>query len=187
VRTVLAGDDAARVRAEEADALATAEPGLAVGIRVADCVPVLLIDAASGAVAAVHAGWRGVVREIAPLALARVLGLGGARARRGSVRAAIFPHIRPCCFEVGEEVAQPLEACALAVGADRGAIDRSRDKPHVDLAAIVHAQLVAAGVPAGQIDDVAGCTRCEAARFFSFRREGSRSGRHIAAIVAPKR
>jgi YfiH family protein len=188
VRVVGAGDDAVEVRAEEADALATAEPGLAVGIRVADCVPVVLIDAASGVVGAAHAGWRGVVQEIVPRALERVLELGGERARSSETRAAIFPHIRVCCFEVGEEVAEPLAVSAAKAGVSGDAvIDRSRGKPHVNLSAIVRAQLAAAGVPAAQIDDVAGCTRCEPERFFSFRREGQRSGRHIAAIVAPKR
>jgi YfiH family protein len=188
VRVVQAGEDAALVRADEADALATAVAGCAVGIRVADCVPVLLIDAASGAVGAAHAGWRGVVQEVALRALESVLELGGEHGRVSEVRAAIFPHIRPCCFEVGDEVAQPLATCASKFGAPLPqAIDRTREKPHVNLAAILRAQLARAGVPASQIDDVPGCTRCEPERFFSFRREGQRSGRHIAAIVAPKR
>jgi YfiH family protein len=187
VRVVQAGEDAAQVRVDEADALATVAAGCAVGIRVADCVPVLLIDAGTGAVGAAHAGWRGVEQEVALRALERVLELGGERARVSEVRAAIFPHIRACCFEVGEDVAEPLSACATKFGAPLAAVlDRSRAKPHVDLAAILHAQLMSAGVPAAQIDDVAGCTRCEPERFFSFRREGQRSGRHIAAIVAPK-
>ena len=186
VRIVAAGEDAAVVRKEEADALATAEPGIAVAIRVADCVPVLLLDGLSGAVAAAHAGWRGVVQEVVPRALERVLALGkGSRASQ--VRAAIFPHIRACCFEVGEEVAEPLATSAARASAAPSAIDRARAKPHVDLAAIVRAQLACAGVPLDQIDDVPGCTRCEPDRFFSFRRDGQRSGRHIAAIVAPKR
>jgi YfiH family protein len=188
VRVIQAGEDAAQVRGDEADALATAAPGVAVGIRVADCVPVLLFDPATGAVGAAHAGWRGVEQEVALRALERVLGLGGERARIGELRAAIFPHIRACCFEVGEDVAAPLAACANKFGAPLSeAIDRSRAKPHVSLAAILRAQLMSAGVLAAQIDDVPGCTRCEPERFFSFRREGQRSGRHIAAIVAPKR
>lgn len=187
VRVIDAGEDAARVRAEEADALATAQPGVAVGVRVADCVPVLLVEPLSGAVGAAHAGWRGVVQEVAPRALGRVLELAGERGRAGQVRAAIFPHIRACCFEVGEEVAEPLAQSAARAGASPQAIDRGRDKPRVSLAAIVRAQLASAGVPLDQIDDVPGCTRCEPERFFSFRREGKRSGRHLAAIVAPKR
>jgi hypothetical protein len=63
-------------------------------------------------------------------------------------------------------------------------IDRSRLKPHVDLTAIVVAKLRALGVTAGAIDDVPGCTRCEPERFFSFRRDGKQSGRHLAAIVS---
>lgn len=187
VRVVGPGEVAAGVRAEEADALATREGGLAVGIRVADCVPVVLIDAGSGAVAAAHAGWRGVTQAVVLRALEAVLRLGGERARAAHVRAAIFPHIRACCFEVGEEVAEPLAASAAAAHAPLGVVDRSRSKPHVDLGSIVRAQLLSAGVPNDQIDDVAGCTRCEPERFFSFRRDGQRSGRHIAAIVAPKR
>lgn len=188
VRVVQAGEDAAQVRGDEADALATAVAGVAVGVRVADCVPVLLLDPATGAVGAAHAGWRGVEREVVLRALERVLDLGKGRARIGEVRAAIFPHIRGCCFEVGDDVAEPLARCASKFNAPLSeVIDRSRAKPHVSLAAILRAQLSSAGVPAAQIDDVPGCTRCEPDRFFSFRREGQRSGRHIAAIVAPKR
>ena len=187
VRVIEHGEDPTRVRAEEADALATCQGGVAVGIRVADCVPVLLIDAATGAVAAAHAGWRGVTQAVVLQALQSMLRLGGDGARVKDVRAAIFPHIRVCCFEVGEEVAEPLAGCASLVKAPPGAIDRTRPKPHVNLAAIVRAQLSGAGVPIDQIDDVPGCTRCEPERFFSFRRDGQRSGRHVAAIVAPKR
>jgi YfiH family protein len=187
VRVIGVGEDPAAVRKEEADALATAEAGVAVGIRIADCVPVLLLDALTGAVGAAHAGWRGVVQEVVPRALERVLALGGERSRASQVRAAIFPHIRACCFEVGAEVAEQLAASTARANAPASVIDTSRAKPHVDLAAIVRGQLASAGVPLDQIDDVPGCTRCEPERFFSFRRDGQRSGRHIAAIVAPKR
>jgi copper oxidase (laccase) domain-containing protein len=116
-----------------------------------------------------------------------VLALGGERSRASQVRAAIFPHIRACCFEVGDEVAEPLAATAARANAPASVIETRRAKPHVDLAAIVRSQLASAGVPLDQIDDVPGCTRCEPERFFSFRRDGQRSGRHVAAIVALKR
>jgi hypothetical protein len=94
--------------------------------------------------------------------------------------AAIFPHIRPCCFEVGEEVAQELSLAAPG----RSVVSRPGLKPHVDLAAVVRAQLLARGLDPERIDDVTGCTRCDPTQFFSYRREGQRSGRHLAVIVA---
>ena len=172
-----------QVRALEADALVAPAGGVAVGVRVADCVPVLLFDTRSGAVAAVHAGWRGTVRGVVEAGLQTLLATGAGDP--SALRAAVLPHIRRCCFEVGDDVA--LELLAATPDRDRSVIDRSRSKPHVDLTAIVSAKLRALGVPAGSIDVVAGCTRCEPERFFSFRRDGKQSGRHLAAIVSRSR
>jgi copper oxidase (laccase) domain-containing protein len=72
----------------------------------------------------------------------------------------------------------------LAQAAHGVNVVRPGPKPHVELAALVRAQLMAAGVLAERIDDVPGCTRCDSERFFSFRRDGQASGRHLAAIVA---
>lgn len=178
VRAVSAGDDPNTVRRDEADALLATRAGATVGVRVADCAPVLLADADSGAVAAVHAGWRGTALGVVECATRALLAAGHAEPTR--LVAAIFPHIRRCCFEVGEDVAQTL----LASSPDPDVVDRSRTRPHVDLGAIIAAKLQALGVPAVQVDSVPGCTRCEPERYFSFRREGQRSGRHLAAIVA---
>lgn len=96
----------------EADALASNEPGLVLAVQVADCVPVLLADARAGAAAAVHAGWRGACAGIAAAAvdaLARELG-----ARPEDVTAAVGPCIRPCCYEVGEEVLERFVAAGHA-------------------------------------------------------------------------
>jgi YfiH family protein len=178
LRVVSASEEPARVRAEDADVLVSAERGVAIGVRVADCVALLIADRAQGVVGAVHAGWRGVVARAAEVGVRGVLALGG---RADDLVVAIFPHIRACCFEVGEEVAAALDAAVPGLHA----VQRTRPTPHVDLACIVRAQLASSGVRASQIEDVAGCTRCDPERFFSFRREGQRSGRHVAAIVAP--
>jgi polyphenol oxidase len=172
VRTVVASDDPTRVRAEEGDALVAREPGLAVAVRIADCVPLLFADPVSGSVAAVHAGWRGVEARIAEAAL-ETLGADPAQ-----VLVAIGPHIRLGHFEVGPEVAAQLEAVAHGVSCT----DRTAEPPHVDLCAILRAQLHALGVRA--IDDVGGCTFAERTRFYSFRRDGDASGRQAAVIVA---
>lgn len=166
---VNAGDTVSDVRAIEADALVTRAPGVALAVRTADCVPILLADPASGAVAAVHAGWRGVAARILEPALAR---LGG------SPVAAIGPHIRLASFEVGPEVATEIEAVAHG----EPVTQRREPRPHVDLARAVSAQLRALGVET--IDDVGGDTFAEPERFFSHRRDQGRTGRHLSAIVS---
>lgn len=176
VRTLGATDQPEAVRAEEGDAL-VARPGTVLAVRTADCLPLLLADPATRCVAAVHAGWRGTVAGVVPGGVAALLAVCSAPPER--LLAAYFPHIRACCFEVGTDVAAQLSAVAHA-----GDVVRPGAKPHVDLAAIVRAQLMAAGLVARNIEDVPGCTVCDAERFYSFRRDASASGRHLAAIVA---
>lgn len=172
---VAAGDPKATL-ALEADAL-VAEPksGDAVAVRVADCVPVLIADRRSGRVAAVHAGWRGVVAEVVG-ATVRHLQQGAAR----DFVAAIGPSIGACCFEVGSDVAQKIVA---ASGVD--VVARTvGEKAYVDLRRAVRAQLRGLGLADEAIEDVPGCTRCDRERFYSYRRDGDESGRLIAVIVA---
>lgn len=175
--TVSGAADPDEVRLEQADALvATAEADAAVAVRVADCVPVLLADPRSGAVAAAHAGWRGCVAGVVAVAVDALGRVAGARA--ADLLVAIGPHIRVGAFEVGEDVAAEI------AGAAHGGhvVLRGAGKPRVDLSAVLHAQLTTLGVPSAQIDDVGGCTYAEPARFFSYRRDGRHSGRHLAAI-----
>jgi YfiH family protein len=178
VRAVAAGEPVSALRTDAADALIVPAGGLAIGVRVADCLPLLLADPESGAVAAVHAGWRGTVAGVVEAAVAALCALGGATSQR--LLAATFPHIRGCCFEVGPDVADRL----LAASPDSGVVDRTRDRPHVELQRVVSAKLEQLGVPVTNLTDLPGCTRCEPDRFFSYRRDGARSGRHIAAIVS---
>jgi YfiH family protein len=114
IRRVRAGDDLDAVARQEADGLCTDAPGLVLGVFVADCVPVLLADARTGACAAVHAGWRGTVAGILPAAVRTLASEFGARP--SDLRVALGPAIGPCCFEVGLEV----------VDAPRGARPRHR-------------------------------------------------------------
>jgi YfiH family protein len=179
VRAVVPGEDPTLARRTEADALVAPAGGIAIGVRIADCVPLLIVDDASGAVAAIHAGWRGTVRGVVEAGIAALVAIGKNAAPE--LRAALFPHIGVCCFEVGDDVAAPLAALHPDPAS---VVDRSREKPHVDLARIVTAKLLACGLAADAIDRVPGCTRCEPERFFSFRRDGQRSGRHVAAIVS---
>ena len=172
VRELEPGEQPELVRQEEGDALVARRPGLAVGIRVADCMPVLLAHPPSGDVAAVHSGWRGVEQRIVSAAVDT---LGHPPAE---LLVAIGPHIRQPSFEVGEEVARRLEVVA---GPGEAVVDRRPPKPHVDLTAIVRRELEALGI--GAVDDLGGCTFEEPDRFFSYRRDRE-TGRHLAAIVA---
>ncbi len=164
-----------RSRVLEGDALATIARDVACAVRTADCVPVLLADKRSGAVAAAHAGWRGAVQGIVSATVSVLRELAGDRAE---ILAAIGPHISLAAFEVSPEVAAEILAASL----DPRIVDRSRPKPHVDLRRMLHAELRHAGVQ--QIDDVHGCTLSEPERFFSYRLGGKASGRHLSAIVA---
>lgn len=177
VRVVEAGLEVEGLRALSADALVADRPGVAVGIRTADCLGVLLASPDTGAVAAVHAGWRGTVAGVVGTAVAKLAQRGTAP---DSLHAAILPHIGVCCFEVGADVADEIAAASDA----SDVVVVGDAQPHVDLAAVVVAQLAAAGVATARIDRVAGCTCCQPERFYSHRRDGQRSGRHVAAIVA---
>ena len=188
---VRAEGDPARMLEHEADAL-VAEPGsgATVGVRVADCVPVLIADPVSGRVVAVHAGWRGVVADVVGAAV-RQLGArqSGSSSGRdvGGLIAAIGPCIGPCCFEVDADVGEAVARTATASVVSRR--DEGRGKSFVDLRAAVRTQLRALGLSDTVIDDVpgrgsAGCTRCDARSFFSYRRDGDASGRLLAVIAS---
>lgn len=181
VAIVRTGDTRDDVLVRKVDAVATSLEGTGCGVRSADCGTVLVGDRRSGAVAAIHAGWRGTVLGVVA---------AGVRALRASLDqepdlvAAVGPHIERCCFEVGDDVAAELAACSTA---GERAVDRSRSKPHVDLRIVLETQLRDLGFDAAAIDHVRGCTVCDADRFFSYRRDGARSGRLMAAIVTSVR
>jgi YfiH family protein len=171
---VAATGDPGTLRREKGDAILLAS-GQAGAVRVADCVPVLVGDRASGKAAAIHAGWRGVASGVVPAAIA------GLRAPPSELVAAIGPCIEACCFEVGADVADEITFAVPAPGVE---VRRDGGKAWIDLVAAVRAQLEACGVPPESVERVGGCTRCDAARFHSYRRDGAHAGRLLGVIVA---
>lgn len=162
----------------EGDILFSDQPHLACGVRTADCVPILLAQPKTGVVAAIHAGWRGAVAD-APAIGVRLL-----RERFGEapIVAAIGPHISALAFEIGPDVAQTIRAAA-GDAPSAGSIVAMRDgRLTADLRTLVEQSLRGAGV--ADIDHVLGCTFTDSDHFFSFRRDGAKSGRHVSAIVA---
>jgi YfiH family protein len=177
---VPAGADPAAVRVVQADVLLTTTAGVAVAVRTADCVPVLLCAPGRGAAAAIHAGWRGTVAR-AVVAAVRALGELGVPA--AELRAAIGPAICGGCYEVGAEVAQAVAAI------DPAAVHPGpRGTPHADLRRANQTLLLAAGLAAAHVDlaSLAACTRCDPqGRFHSYRRDGDLRGEQLAFIGVP--
>lgn len=157
----------------EADAVWTNEQGRAVGVRTADCLPVLIEDRRTGAVAAVHAGWRGVIAEIVTRAI-ETLG-----ARPDDLFVGIGPCIQKCCFEVdGDLPARFARAFGVEVLVSPGA----GGKPHLDLPLAVQRTLGRLGVPERHVVALPHCTKCDV-RFFSHRRDRGITGRHLSFIT----
>ena len=157
----------------QGDGLLSQTSGETVGVRIADCLPLLLVDPVRRAVAAVHAGWRGSAARIASRAVERMRESYGCRP--GDIEAVIGPCISAARYEVGEEVASHFDERAVLRGPDR-------PRPHVDLAEANRLQLTEAGLGAASIHGGTHCSLGEAERFHSHRRDGDGAGRMIAFV-----
>jgi YfiH family protein len=150
------------------DGLLTRQPGVAVAVWTADCVPVLLV--AEGAVAAVHAGWRGIAAGVVEAAVERLHTLAGGA--RSAIQAAVGPAVGPCHYPVGEEVVRALASRNVAASP-------WRHQDRVDLRALVRGCLIALGVT--RVELVGGCTACDP-YLASYRRDGERAGRNLSLV-----
>lgn len=178
-------------RTHPGDGLVTNQAGVAIAVRVADCVPLLIADRGTGAVAAVHAGWRGTAARIAVEAVATIGRVFGGRP--SDLVVAIGPSIGVCCYEVGSDL---VDAFAKA-GHERYLIDRwfvatrargSRETSQLrlDVAGANRDQLIFAGVPGEQIFVSGLCTAMHLDVLTSYRAERERAGR-TAAVISPRR
>lgn len=150
----------------DGDALVTTEVARPLVVLGADCPPVLLWRRSAGAVAAAHAGWKGLVGGVVEAAVA-------ALGDPSDTAAAIGPGVAPCCYPVSAEVRDAFRSRfgeEVAVG------------EAVDLSAAARAALRVAGVPDGAVAVLGACTSCDTGRFFSHRRDGAGSGRHAGVI-----
>ena len=151
----------------EGDGLVSRQPGRALVVLGADCLPVLLWRRDVPAAAAAHAGWRGLVGGVLEAAVAAL----GDPARTG---AAIGPGVGPCCYPVSAEV---RDRFAARFG------DGVLAPPAIDLVAAARRALVMAGIPGSAVQSAGACTSCDAARFFSHRRDGDVTGRQAGVVV----
>jgi YfiH family protein len=164
----------------DADAIVSTQPGVAVGVLTADCVPILAANQSGRVVAAIHAGWRGLAGGVIES------GIAALRAQAGGepLVAVIGPRIEVCCYEIDEPVVAALEARFAAVLA--AALVPTRPGRHrLDLVLLARHELLASGLREEAVAHVRdACTCCDAARFHSWRRDGSAAGRilhHVAA------
>ncbi len=184
------------------DGLMTDEPGLLIGVKTADCIPILVADRKRHAVAAFHAGWRGTVRRIVESGIGRMRLQFGSRPE--DLMAAIGPGVGPCCYAVGEEVLSEFEsqfAYARELFREVGDSDALRirypmlfltQRPpghsaagsslHLDLVEANRRQLLSAGLKPGSIKRIGGCTSCQPEMFFSHRASQGRAGRMLSVI-----
>ena len=161
----------------ESDALITNEPGVALWVFTADCTPILLHDPVTGAVGAVHAGWRGTAASIVSKTVEKMVSLYGCEAK--NIHAAIGPNIGLCCFETDADVP---EAMIKAYGEE--AKDHIRPKGHkyyVNLKELNALALHRVGVESIAISDA--CTVCQCDRFWSHRVTKGLRGSQGAIIV----
>jgi hypothetical protein len=173
-----------RAEAPRADAIVTRTPGLAIGVTVADCAPVLMADAEAGVAGAVHAGWRGALAGVLEAAVEAMEKLG---ARRPRIAAAIGPLIRQSSYEVGADLVGRFRDADP--GNDRFFAPAPRAGHALfDLPGFLLARLETAGI--SNMDDLGLDTYADEARFFSYRRSTHRGeadyGRLIAAIALAK-
>jgi YfiH family protein len=186
----------------KADGQFTSEPGLLLGIQVADCIPVLVADRKRRVVAAFHAGWRGTVKRIVETGVGRMRVEFGSRPE--DLIAAIGPGIGACCYAVGEEVLSEFESQFLyardlfrevystdAVRTKYPMLFLTQRAPghspigpslHLDLVEANRRQLLAAGLKPRSIQVVGGCTNCRPDIFFSHRASQGHAGRMMAVI-----
>ncbi len=191
--------DSAPADACRGDASVTNCVGLLLGVQTADCVPILLVDPRRRAIAAVHAGWRGTLQRIVTKVIGKMQMQFGTEP--ADLLAAIGPAIGGCCYEVGTEIAVEFKSQFSAAS---GWFDelRTGDEPNplqwlnrmppghqpaarnvlLDLKKANRAQLVDAGLRSENIFVSDLCTACRRDLFFSYRKEGSASGRLLSVI-----
>lgn len=151
------------------DGLVSKSKRIVLSIRVADCIPLFLVDGINCTMGLIHAGWRGTANGIVLEALNKFRESGS---KLSNLKAVIGPSIRQCCFEIGPEVAVKFSGKFLKSG--------KYDRSFLDLSNALKTQLISFGLDKKSIIDIKRCTCCNQDTFYSYRRDGANTGRMIA-------
>ena len=163
----------------ECDAIITNQPDILIGVCVADCVPILLLDPDKQVVAAVHAGWQGTAATLVSKTVAAMKSQFGCNA--ATLQAAIGPCISQCCYEVDAPVKQAFAQSGLVW--DSLTVPSGDGKWRLDLAAANRVLLASAGIPENSIQVADMCVCCQREQFFSYRRDNGETGRQMGFIM----
>jgi YfiH family protein len=161
------------------DGIITNQPEIMIGIGVADCVPLLLLDPVKGVIAALHAGWKGTAGEIGKKGVAAMVEMFGSVP--GDILAAVGPAIGPCCYEVDAPVMEAFKKGG--VGWDLFAVARGEGTWGLDLAEANRRQFAESGLPEQNIVVAEQCVSCNQELFFSYRRDKGDTGRQMGFIM----
>ncbi len=164
------------------DGFLTSRPGVLLTVGVADCVPGFVAAPEAGAVALLHAGWRGAAAGIVERAAQELADAYGAAPERLVVWWG--PAIGPCCYPVGEEVVEAIRATTAGPATDGWVVREKGGAPRVDLRAALTRQAAAVGVPAAAVSASPRCTSCGPG-FHSYRRAKGGGGRMLAVAGRP--
>ena len=168
---------------QDTDALITNLPGVPLTLFFADCTPIMIYDPVNNAVGIAHGGWRGTAGAIAFHTVKAMAQAFGTNPR--DCLASVGPSIGPCCYEIGDEVAQQFEKVFLDASELILHRDEASGKYHLDLWLANALMLQRAGVQMCNIDMADTCTSCNSEVFFSYRADHGKTGR-IAALIALK-
>jgi hypothetical protein len=186
VRVLRSGADAHDGVPPDADAVVSATPADVLAVQVADCVPLLLADPRTGAVGAVHAGWRGSAARIAAVTVQTLAAEFGVRPF--DLVAALGPSIGACCYVIGPELVDAFrQSGASEAQLARWFTRTESGSLRLDLWAVNRDQLIDAGIPPAQIHLSGLCTQTHATIFDSYRAQGPNAGRMAALIRVPGR
>ena len=151
-------------RVDDTDGIISDKAAYVLSIQVADCIPLFFLEADTGRFGLIHAGWRGIQKGIIEKSVTFF--------KPNRVTCLLGPSIQFCCFEIGPEVASLFPKAAQKKG--------EGDRSFLNLQEAVIRQLSESGVPENQIISDGTCTKCNPEKFHSYRRNGSKAGRHIA-------
>ncbi len=157
----------------QADAAVTNQPGIALVVRTADCLPIFVYDVRRRAIGLIHAGWRSTHKKIVTRTLDAMERYFGTKPR--DVRVALGPALQSCCFEVGREFQRFFP----------NHVQERSGKLLFDMVGANKQELIERGILKKNIFDCARCTFCQK-RFFSYRRQGAKAGRMISFCMLKK-